>query len=138
MLCILFEYSNAPCTIQPWMFDVHVISVSLSQKPTVSPYQRGTSAPRRGTLPSVLKLWPILIVVMKLRATPARICTTSGVTITFQSHVAASCQRRMKPSGQQYCDGHCAWLSTPSWYACCTIRCWYSGVSSDKIVVIWL
>ena len=31
----------------------------------------------------------------------------SGVTITFHSQVANSCQRRMKPSGQQYCDGHC-------------------------------
>ena len=33
------------------MFDVQVISVSLSQKPIVSPYQRGTSAPSRGTPP---------------------------------------------------------------------------------------
>ena len=33
------------CDVQPWMFDVQVISVSLSQKPIVSPYQRGTSSP---------------------------------------------------------------------------------------------
>jgi hypothetical protein len=41
------------------MFDVHVISVSLSQKPIVSPYQRGTSAPSRGTAPSMLNSRPM-------------------------------------------------------------------------------
>jgi hypothetical protein len=63
------------------MFDVHVISVSLSQKPIVSPYQRGTSAPMRGTAPSMLNVRPISMLVMKLRATPAMICTISGVTM---------------------------------------------------------
>ncbi len=97
------------------MFDVHVISVSLSQKPIVSPYQRGTSWPSRGTAPSMLNSRPMWMLVMKLRATPARICTRSGVTMTWCSHTAASCQRRMKPSGQQYCDGHCALFVLPWW-----------------------
>src|SRR5262245_65574569 len=108
MLCILFEYSNAPCTVQPWMFEVHVMSVSWSQKPIVSPYQRGTSGPRCGTAPSILNSRPTWMFVMKLSATPAVICTSEGVTMKSHSHVANSCQRRMKPSGQQYCEGHCA------------------------------
>ncbi len=60
------------------MFDVQVISVSLSQKPIVSPYQRGTSAPRRGTSPSILNSRPTWMFVMKLRATPVKICTACG------------------------------------------------------------
>ena len=72
---------------------------------------------RRGPEPALLKLRPMWIVVMKLSATPARICTSDGVTITSHSQVAASCQRRMKPSGQQYCDGHIGLLSLPWWYA---------------------
>jgi hypothetical protein len=69
------------CVIQPWMFDVQVISVSPSQKPIVSPYQRGTSAPSRGTAPSMLNSRPTWMLVMKLRATPAMICTSDGVTM---------------------------------------------------------
>src|SRR6185312_11722978 len=111
IVCILFEYSNAPCTNHPWMFDVQVMSVSLSQNPIVSPYQRGTSGPSRGVAPLVLNSRPTWMLVMKLSATPAWICTSDGVTSTFHSHVAAACQRRMNPSGQQYCDGQCA---TPS------------------------
>ena len=68
------------------MFDVQVISVSLSQKPIVSPYQRGTSAPSRGTAPSMLNSRPTWMFVMKLRATPARICTIVGVTMMWCSH----------------------------------------------------
>src|SRR5262245_58295325 len=123
MVCILFENSNAPCTNQPWMLDVQVMSTSLSQKPIVSPYQRGTSAPRRGTVPLVSNSRPTWILVMKLRATPSWICTRDGVTMKFHSHVAAACQRRMNPSGQQYWDGQCATPSCPSWYAHCTMRC---------------
>jgi hypothetical protein len=82
MVCSLLENSNLPCTVQPWMLEVQVISASLSQKPMVSPYQRGTSAPRRGTAPLMLKLRPTLMLVMKLRATPVEICTSCGVTST--------------------------------------------------------
>ena len=97
------------------MFDVQVISVSPSQKPIVSPYQRGTSAPKRGTEPSILNSRPTWIVVMKLRATPVTICTTDGAAMMCHSHTANSCQRRMKPSGQQYCDGHCGAFVLPAW-----------------------
>ena len=115
MVCILFECSNAACVFQPWMFDVQVISVSLSQKPIVSPYQRGTSGPRRGTAPSVLNWRPMWMSVMKLRATPVRICTIAGVTMMWCSRTAASCQRRMNPSGQQNDDGHIALFVFPWW-----------------------
>src|SRR5687767_3713057 len=119
MVCILFEYSKPPCTVHPWMFEVQVISVSLSQKPIVSPYQRGTSGPSRGTPgPSILNSRPTWMLVTKLRATPALICTSDGVTTKSHSQVANSCQRRMKPSGQQYCEGHCARSWLPSWKAC--------------------
>src|SRR5579872_5531654 len=123
MVCILFEYSNEPCTYHPWMLEVQVMSVSWSQKPIVSPYQRGTSGPRCGTAPVMVKVRPIWMFVMKLSATPARICTREGVTMTSHSQVAASCQRRMKPSGQQYCEGHWAAFVLPSWNSCCTNRC---------------
>lgn len=78
----MLECSNAACVIQPWIFDVHVISTSPSQKPIVSPYHRGTCSLRYGTTPSILNSRPTWIFVMKLRATPARICTSSGVTVT--------------------------------------------------------
>src|SRR5215469_3177468 len=108
MVCILLENSNDPCAAQPWMLDVHVISTSWSQKPMVSPYQRGTSGPSRGTAPSMRNVRPIWMLVTKLSATPAVICTIFGVTMTVCGNwMANEYQRRMNPSGQQYCDGHC-------------------------------
>jgi hypothetical protein len=62
------------------MFEVQVINTSLSQKPMVSPYQRGTSGPSRGTAPSMLNSRPMWMLVTKLRATAAMICTSDGVT----------------------------------------------------------
>src|SRR5690242_15379309 len=50
--CILLENSNSECDFQPWMLLVQVINTSLSQNPMVSPYQRGTGGPRRGTPPA--------------------------------------------------------------------------------------
>ncbi len=50
--------------------------------------------------------------------------------------MATGSKRRMKPSGQQYCDGHCAAALTASWYSICTTRFWYSGVSTDRSVGI--
>jgi hypothetical protein len=52
--------------------------------------------------------------------------------------IATGSKRRMKPSGQQYCEGHCEAAITPSWYRFCTMRFWYSGVSRDRMVGIWL
>src|SRR5690606_3429389 len=101
------------------MFDVQVISASPSQNPIVSPYQRGTGVPRYGTAPSILNVRPTCTCVMKLRATPVRICTSSGVTMTWCGLIpgltAAKYQRRMNPSGQQYVDGHCGALVTAWW-----------------------
>jgi hypothetical protein len=59
-----------------------VISVSSSQKPIVSPYQRGTSAPSRGVAPDMSNSRPIMMFVMKLRAMPVMIWTCCGVTVT--------------------------------------------------------
>ncbi len=68
------------------------------------------------------------MLVMKLRATPVEICTTSGVTSTKCALicvcVATGSKRRMKPSGQQYCEGHCEAAFTPSGYRFCTMRFW--------------
>src|SRR5690606_6229665 len=114
-----FECSNAACVLQPWMFDVQVISTSPSQNPIVSPYQRGTAGPSRGTPPfgtsSMLNSRPMWMFVMKFRATPPKNCTSFGVTSTDCSQSADSCQRRKKPSGQQYCDGHCGLFVWPWW-----------------------
>ncbi len=72
---------------------------------------------------------------MKLSATPASMCTSDGVTITVCGNwIAAEYQRRMNPSGQQYCDGHCGALVLPWWYMSWTKRFWYSGVSTDSTV----
>ena len=82
------------------MFDVQVISASLSQKPMVSPYQRGTSAPRRGTAPSIRNSRPDMDVgdevvrhaghdLHQRRRHDDRLC----------SRTAKACQRRMKPFG---------------------------------------
>src|SRR5690606_28539206 len=99
--------------------DVHVMSASSSQKPIVSPYQRGTSAPRRGTAPSMRNWRPTLMLVVKLRATPVVIVTRLGVTTKkcglICGCVATVADRRMKPSGQQYCEGHCEAAFTTSW-----------------------
>src|SRR5581483_4265167 len=107
------------------MFEVQVMRASWSQKPTVSPYQRGTSTSRCGTpLPLVLNSRPIWMFVTKLSATPAVICTYEGVTMTVCGNwIANAYQRRMNPSGQQYCEGHCGAFVFPWWYASCTIRC---------------
>src|SRR5687767_15447739 len=102
MACSLFENSNVACTFQPTTFDVQVISVSLSQKPIVSPYQRGTSGPSRGTAPSMLNVRPTWMLVTTLSATPPMICTSDGVTMIDCSQSVDSCQRRRNPSGQQY------------------------------------
>ena len=51
------------------------------------------------------------MLVTKLSATPAVICTSDGVTITCCGNwIAAEYQRLMNPSGQQYCEGHCGVL----------------------------
>src|SRR6188474_3213259 len=104
MVCMRLECSKAAWVAQPWMFEVQVISASPSQKPIVSPYQRGTSGPSLGVAPSVLNVRPTWMLVTKLSATPPAICTSDGVTMIDCSHSADSCQRRRKPSGQQYCD----------------------------------
>ena len=84
------------------MFDVQVISASLSQKPIVSPYQRGTSAPRRGTAPVLVELAADVDVRDEVvRDDVLRICTTSGVTMTCGRAAAYCAKRRMNPSGQQ-------------------------------------
>jgi hypothetical protein len=64
------------------MFDVQVMSASPSQNPMVSPYHCGASGPRWGTAPSILNDRPMWTLVMKLSASPARNCTSVGVTIT--------------------------------------------------------
>ena len=60
-------------------FDVQVISVSWSQNATLSPNQRGTSAPSRGTAPLMSKVRPTLKCRMKFSALLAMSCTRSGV-----------------------------------------------------------
>ena len=54
--------------------------------------------------------------VTKLSATPAMNCTRLGVTsIDCGNWIENAYQRRMKPSGQQYCDVHCGALVFPWW-----------------------
>ena len=44
----------------------------------------------------------------------------------------------MNPSGQQNCAGHSGALFTDWWQCICTVRCRYSGVSSERMVEVCL
>ena len=65
------------------MFDVQVTSTSPSQKPIVSPYQRGTSAPSLGIAPSLLNSRPMWMFVRKLPDEELKTCTSDGVTMIW-------------------------------------------------------
>ncbi len=100
-VCIFPECSNTPCVIHGITFDVHVISVSWSQNATLSPNQRGTSAPSRGTAPVMLNVRPTLKCRMKLSALLAMSCTRSGVVTKSIERCAWRENTRRNPSGQQ-------------------------------------
>src|SRR5688572_23291258 len=108
MVWSLLEYSQLEWVNQPWMFEVQVISAWSSQKPMVSPIQRGTSAPRRGTTPDKSNSRPIWTLRMALPE-PPRNCTREGVTMmSSEPGPPGPDHQRMKPSGRQYISDHCA------------------------------
>ena len=112
MVCICLENSNTPCVIHGTTFDVHVISVSPSQNAMLSPNQRGTSWPKRGTPPLESNWRPILKWRMKFSALLAMSCTRSGVVTKSIARCAWRENKRVNPSGQQNCAGHSGALLT--------------------------
>ena len=94
------------------MLLVQVISTSLSQKPIVSPYQRGTAAPRRGTPPFGYVLHVEFAADVDVLKEVARDAGLHVHEVGRRNDVVLPdgrvYQRRMKPSGQQNVDGQSA------------------------------
>ena len=91
------------------------MSVSPSQNATLSPNQRGTSAPSRGTAPLMSNSRPTLKWRMKFSALLAISCSRSGVVTKSIERCAWRENSRMNPSGQQNCAGHSGALFTDWW-----------------------
>src|SRR5580692_1722529 len=101
-----FENSNMVCCAHPWILAVHVIRVSPSQNPTVSPYHCGTFCTCCA---------PICTSRRKLAAMPDRNSTRLGVIVTSKLPPReAFAHQRINPSGKQIEAFHCFELLTVS------------------------